>query len=183
VSVISIGAWQNGADRGYKMHWFRFAVFVLVAAVLQASLADIVAITSLNIKPDLLIILLVFFAIYCNTFEAIISSFVIGFAADIVLFDFPMGPRMISFGLFGTALAYLSRVITIKKMPYQSIAIFITAVLAGTLAHLLDSLRGQTTTTNVYAVIFGTSLYSSLVGPFLFLPSAWWMRIKADRLN
>jgi len=165
------------------MHWFRFAVFVLVAAVLQASLADIVAITSLNIKPDLLLILLVFFAIYCNTFEAIISSFVIGFAADIIMVGSPIGPRIIGFGLFGTALAYLSRVITIKKMPYQSIAIFIIAVLAGTLAHLLASFRGQPSASGVYAFIFGTSLYSSLVGPFLFLPSAWWMRIKADRLS
>ncbi|UCF00357.1 MAG: rod shape-determining protein MreD [Planctomycetota bacterium] len=165
------------------MHWFRFAVFVLIVTVLQAGLADIVAVTNLNIKPDLLLILLVFFAVYCNTFEAIITSFVIGFAADIILFGFPMGSRMISFGLFGTALAYLNRVVTIKKMPYQSVAIFITALLAGTLAHLLDSFRGQTTASNVFAVIFGTSLYSSLVGPFLFLPSAWWMRIKVGRLS
>jgi len=163
------------------MHWFRFAVFVLVATVLQASLADIVAVTNLNIKPDLLLILLVFFSIYCDTFEAIITSFVIGFAADIILVGSPMGPRIISFGLFGTALAYLTRVVTIKKMPNQSLAIFITAVLVDTLAYLLASFRGQPMLSSVYAVIFGTSLYSSLVGPFLFLPSAWWMRIKIER--
>ncbi|MHC4159768.1 MAG: rod shape-determining protein MreD [Planctomycetota bacterium] len=165
------------------MHWFRFAVFVLAAAVLQAGLVDIVAVTSLNIKPDLLLILLVFFAIYSSTFDAIITSFVIGFAADIIMVGSPMGPRMISFGLFGTVLAYLNRVVTIKKMPYQSAAIFITALLAGTLAHLLASFRGEPTSSNVYAFIFGTSLYSSLVGPFLFLPSAWWMRIKVERLS
>jgi len=165
------------------MHWLRFAVFVLVVTVLQAGLTDIVAVTDLNIKPDLLIIVLVFFTIYCNTFEAIITSFVIGFAADIILVGSPMGPRIISYGLFGTALAYLNSVVAVKKMPYQSLAIFITALLACTLAHLLASFRGQPTASGVYAVIFGTSLYSSLVGPFLFLPSAWWMRIKTQRLR
>ena len=165
------------------MRWFRFAVFISFVTVLQASLADIIAVTSLNIKPDLLLILVVFFSIYCNSFEAIITSFVIGFAADIIMVGSPMGPRIISFGLFGTALAYLNRVVTIKKMPYQSLVIFITAILAGTLAHLLTFFRGRPAASNLCAVIFGTSLYSSLVGPFLFLPSAWWMRIKINRFS
>lgn len=171
----------NGDRRVHKMHWFRFAVLVLVVTVLQAGLADIVAVTNLNVKPDLLLILLVFFAIYCNTFEAIITSFVIGFAADIILAGSPMGPRIISFGLFGTVLAYLNSVVTIKKMPYQALAIFITAFLTDALAHLLVSFRGQPAPFSVYTVIFGTSFYSSLAGPFLFLPCAWWMRIKVER--
>ena len=158
------------------MRWIRFAVLVLLATVLQASFfAD------LNIKPDLLIILLVFFAIYFNTSEAIICSFTIGFAADLI--GRTMGPQMISFGLFGTALAYLHRFIAIRKIPYQFIAIFITAVLAGSLVYLLNFLKGEPIPPNIYAALFGISLYSGLVGPFLFLPSAWWMRIKINRFN
>jgi len=164
------------------MHWLRFTVFISLVTVLQAGMLDIIAITPLNIKPDLLLILLVFFAICCNTSEAIISSFTIGFAADISIGS-AMGPQIISFGLFGTALAYLHRVITIRKMPYQSLAIFITGFLVGTLAHFLTLLKGQPTQSNLYTVIFGTSLYSSLVGPFLFLPSAWWMRMKTHRFS
>jgi len=164
------------------MHWLRFTVFISVVTVLQAGMLDIIAITPLNIKPDLLLILLVFFAIYCNTSEAIISSFTIGFAADISIGS-AMGSQIISFGLFGTALAYLHRVVVIRKMPYQSLAIFITGFLAGTLAHFLTLLKGQPTQSSLYTVIFGTSLYSSLVGPFLFLPSAWWMRMKTRRFS
>jgi rod shape-determining protein MreD len=163
------------------MRWFRFAVFISLVTILQAGLVDIIAVTTLNIKPDLLLILLVFFATYCNTSEAIITSFTIGFAADLI--GSAMGSQIISFGLFGTALAYLHRVITIRKMPYQALAIFITGLLTGTLAHLLTLLKNQPTPSNIYAVLFGTSLYSSLVGPFLFLPSAWWMRIKTHRFN
>jgi rod shape-determining protein MreD len=158
------------------MRWFRFAALVLLATVLQASFfAD------LNIKPDLLLILLVFFAIYRNTSEAIICSFTIGFAADLI--GRTMGPQMISFGLFGTALAYLHRVIAIRKMPHQSLAIFITAALAGSLVYLLNFLKGEPIPSNIYAALFGIALYSGLVGPFLFLPSAWWMRIKINRFH
>lgn len=164
------------------MRWFRFAVFILTVTVLQASLLDIIAVTDLNIKPDLLLILVVFFAVYCNTSEAMIASFTIGFAADIISPAMgAMGPQIISFGLLGTALAYLHRVIAIRKMAYQSAAIFITSVLAGVLVLLLTYIKGQPTGSNIYAVLFGTSLYSSIVGPFLFLPSVWLMRIKTHR--
>jgi len=158
------------------MRWFRFAVLVLLATVLQASFfAD------LNIKPDLLLILLVFFAIYCNTSNAIICSFAIGFAADLI--GRTMGPQMIGFGLFGTALAYLHQVIAIRKMTYQFLAIFVTALLAGSMVYFLNFLKGEPTPQNMFAALFGIALYSSLVGPFLFLPSAWWMRIKIHRLK
>ena len=163
------------------MRWIRFAVLILVVTILQASLVDIIAVTRLNIKPDFLLILLVFFSIRNNTSEAIISSFAIGFAADII--GSAMGVRMISFGLFGTLLAYLNGIIAIRKMPYQSAAIFITGFLAGVLAHFLTLFKGQQIEQNIYAVIFWTSLYSSIVGPFLFLPTAWWMRIKTHRFG
>jgi len=163
------------------MRWFRFAALILTVTVLQASMLDIIAVTGLNVKPDLLLILLVFFAIYCNTSEAIITSFTIGFAADII--GPAMGPQIISFGLFGTALAYLHQVIAIRKMSYQSAAIFITGFLAGVVVYLLTYLKGQPSGANIYAVLFGTSLYSALVGPFLFLPSVWWMRIKTPRFG
>jgi len=123
------------------MRWSRFAVFVLIVTVLQASLVDIFAVTRLNIKPDLLLILLVFFSIYSDTTEAIITSFTIGFAADII--GPAIGPQMLSFGIFGTLLAYLHRVITIKKFLYKSVAIFITGFLAGVLAYFLTFLKGE----------------------------------------
>jgi rod shape-determining protein MreD len=158
------------------MQWFRFAVLIVIVTVLQAGV-----LANLDIKPDLLLILLVFFAVYCNTTEAIIASFVIGFAADIV--GYAMGPQTISFGLLGTALAYLHRVIAIRKMVYQGLAIFVTCLLAGVLAHLLIFLKGQPASPNIYTVLFGISLYSAIVGPFLFLPCAWWMRIKTHRFS
>jgi rod shape-determining protein MreD len=158
------------------MRWFRFAVLVLLATVLQAGF-----LANFNIKPDLLLILLVFFAVYCNTSEAIVSSFMIGFAADLIA---PvMGPQTISFGLVGTLLAYLHRVLAIRKMHYQALAIFVTGILTGILAILLNMLRGETPLPGFFGGMLIISLISGIVGPFLFLPSAWWMRIKTNRFR
>jgi rod shape-determining protein MreD len=161
------------------MRWLRFAVIISLVTLLQAGLVDIITVGRLNIKPDLLLILMVFFSIYCNQREAIITSFTIGFAADII--SSTMGPRIISFGLFGALLSYLHGVIIIKKMPYQALVIFICSLLTGTLVNLLTLLKNQPTMVNVYTALFWTSVYSSIVGPFLFLPTAWWMRIKTHR--
>ena len=163
------------------MRWVRFAVLLAFVTVLQAGVIDVIAVTTSNLKPDLLLMLLVFVAIYCNTTEAIITSFAIGFAADII--SSVMGPRIISFGLFGTALAYLHRVIAIRKMPYQSLAIFLVGLLTGALVHLLTFLKDPSGVSSIYAVLFAIPLYSAVVGPFLFLPSAWCMRIKTHRFS
>lgn len=159
------------------MRWSRFAVLIILAAVLQAGLLE-----NFNIKPDLLLILLVFFAVYCNTSQAIITSFIIGFAADIIGPTI-MGPQIISFGLFGTVLAYLHRSIAVRKMPYQALVIFIIGFVAGALAHFLAFLKDRTSASDIYTVLFWTSLCSAVVGPFLFLPSAWWMRMKTQRFR
>ena len=161
------------------MQWAKYAVLILAATVVQADLIEIIAVG--NVKPDWLLILLVFFAIHRNTTEAIITSFTIGFASDLIGFPALIGPWMISFGVLGTTLAYLHRVIAIRQIPYQAAAIFIVGILAGILAHLLSSMRGQSSGANIYGVIFGTALYSALLGPFLFLLSAWWMNIKTTR--
>ena len=136
--------------------------------------------TNLNIKIDLLLILLVFFAVYSDTSEAILCSFLIGFAADLTG-QTAVGPHIISFGLFGTALAYMHRVIAIRKMLYQAIAIIITGFFAIITVNLLNSFKlgpmeGLSTTT-----ILKISLYSGIAGPFVFLPASWWMRIKTHR--
>ena len=163
------------------MRWFRFAILILAITILQAELIKVFGVTELNIRPDLLLVLVVFFSIYCKTNEAIITSFTIGFAADLI--GLTMGPLIISFGLAGTLLTYLTHVITIRKMPYQAITIFIMSILTGLLSIMLRSLKGMEAVPNMYSILLWSSLYSSLVGPFLFLPVAWWMQVKPHRFK
>jgi len=164
------------------MRWIRFATLVLLTALLQAGMVDILSLTSLNIKPDLLIILMVFFAVFSNTRDAMITSFSIGFAADIISTSV-MGSRMLSFGLCGTILAYMTRLIVIRKMPYQALIIFLTATLTGLFAHLLNAIKIPQNPNFIYTAILGMAVYSAVIGPFLFLPSAWWMRIKTHQFS
>jgi rod shape-determining protein MreD len=163
------------------MHWPRFAVLVLIATLLQKSWIDTIAVTDLRVTPDLLLIALTFFAIRCNETETIISSFALGFAADIAAPGFSLGPMIISFGVFGTGLSYLHRLIAIKKVPHEAITIFAIGAGTGCLAWLLARVAGQTPRLGGFGALIGTSIYSAVLGPVLFLLLDWLMRIKSRR--
>lgn len=154
------------------MHWPRFAALVLITTLLEASFIDTIAVTSHKITPDLLLILLVFFATRGEITEAIICSFVIGLAADLIPTGFRMGPWILSFGIFGTGLACLQNMISLKKMPHQALAIFITGIGTGILSHFLAGHPGGLKS------IIGTSAYSAVIGPFLLLPLNLFMPVK-----
>ena len=125
------------------MRWLRFAGLILFVAIVQASvLAD------LSSGPDLLLILLVFFCIYCDPHEAIITSFAIGFAADLI--GVAMGPGIISFGVFGTLLACLHRVVALRKPSYQAIVIFVMGIATGILVYLLGFIKAQPKIENIW---------------------------------
>jgi rod shape-determining protein MreD len=159
------------------MHWLRFAVLVLVATLLQADLLNAVEVG--GTKPDLLLILLAFFAVFCQPREAMIASFSIGLASDLI--GPSLGPGTLSFGLLGTALCYLSKVVSLERMPFQAAAVFLLGFAAAVLAHVLSGLQSQPSYDRTLGVLVGTPLYSAIVGPFLFLPVAWWMHIKITR--
>jgi len=154
------------------MRWIRFAVLICLAAIAQASV-----LSNYTLKPDLLIIMVVFFAVFSTTNDAIITSFLIGFVADLI--GISMGAQMISFGILGTGLSYLNRVFALRKVPYQIISIIVIAILAGFLTNILNSLKHTGTIEN--STILKTATYSGIVGPFLIRPFAWWMRIKTQR--
>ncbi|MHC4754542.1 MAG: hypothetical protein ACYTBP_05305 [Planctomycetota bacterium] len=89
-----------------------------------------------------------------------------------------------SFTIFGVAVAYLNRVIAIRKMPYHGAAIFAVGILTGLLAYLLGRIfSGLQPDPDILTIVFFNSLYSGLVGPFLFLPCAWWMRIQTQKFT
>jgi len=160
------------------MRWLRFAVLVLVASILQTGPVSVIHILRPDIKPDLLLILLVFFALRCSQTDAIMAAFSIGFVADLTSPIMGlMGPRIISFGLFGTLLSDLNSVISPRRLSYQAITIFLMGVLTTGLGCLLTLLRAETVTTNLTTGFLWQPLYSALLGPFLFLPVGWWMRM------
>lgn len=150
-------------------------MLVLITALLQASFINTIGVTSFKITPDLLLILTVFFATRCEITEAIISSFALGLAADLIPAGFRMGPWILSFGIFGTGLAYLQSVISLKKMPHQALAIFVTGVGAGVLSGFLAGRPEE------LKLIIGSALYSAVIGPFLSLLLDFIMPVKKSQ--
>jgi rod shape-determining protein MreD len=144
------------------MRWLRFTLILLLASLLQSgSLSDFMAVTAMRIKPDFLLILLVFFAINCDAYDAIIASFAIGFAADIT--GTVMGPFTLTFGALGSVLTHIRQVILLKKNPHQAIIIFVMGILAGGIAKFLALLKIQSGFGYSFWHLAGTALYSALL--------------------
>jgi rod shape-determining protein MreD len=161
------------------MRWFRFAVLVLLASILQTGPVSMLTIRA-DIRPDLLLILLVFFALRSNSTDAVIASFAIGFVADLSMSNSTLsliGPHMVSFGLFGTLLADLNSTLYVRRPLYQALTIFLMSCLTTGLACLLTLLRARTVTLNVPTAFLWQPLYSALLGPLVFLPVGWWMHM------
>ena len=158
------------------MRWIRFAVLITIVGLLQAGAINMFVFK--GIHPNLLLVVMVFFAIYSSTYDAIITSFCIGFIAD-VIGQATVGVGMLSFGVSGTLLAYLHSVVQIRKMSYQAVTIFMVSMLAGFLAGLLNLMLKEPVAG--ISTLFFISLYSAVLGPFLFLPLGWVMGVKMQR--
>jgi rod shape-determining protein MreD len=163
------------------MRWLRFALLIVVATVLQTSFLGVAWLGNPDIRPDLLLILMVFFAIHAEPRDAVITSFMIGLATDLgsPAMGF-MGPQIISFGLFGTLLNDLHNTISLKRLPFQAVAIFLVGILTTTLTLLLVRLRADTLAVNWAREFFWRPLLSAVVGPFLCLPVGWWMHLSSS---
>lgn len=165
------------------MRWVRFAILIIIISVVQAGLVDVIAISGDRVTPDLLLILLVFFAIRSNSKDAIVSSFIIGLAADIISMGSIVGAWMITYGLLGSVLSQMHKVVAFQKMPHQAAAILVVAVAAVPIYCFLTWIQMPEATQGMAGPMVWSGLYSAIVGPFLFLPVAWWMGIKTRRMK
>lgn len=151
------------------MKWFRFSLLILAATVIGSSaLMDVISLTQQHIKPNLLLILMVYFAITCESYDAIICCFAIGFAADIT--GTLIGPYFISFGVIGTALAHIRKVILLKKTGQQAVAIFVTGILIQLLAIILMKFKVSNVTTAGFFGTIAISIYSAILWFLIRLP-------------
>jgi len=144
------------------MKWLRFTLLIVIVAVLQSSaVMNLLSLTDMRIKPDIFLILLVYFAINCDSYDAIITSFAIGFAADIA--GAVMGPHIISYGLIGTAIAHIRKIILLKKTNQQALTIFVTGFLAESAAVLLTGLKASGLSKAGVFEIFTVAAYSAIL--------------------
>lgn len=144
------------------MRWWRFVFVIIVVAVLQTSAAmNLLSLTDLRISPDIILILLVYFAVYCDVYDAVIISFAFGFAADVA--GGVMGPHFISYGIVGSAIAHIRKIILLKKTGQQAMTVFVTGILTESVVLILTGLKAAGLAKAGVFEIFAVSGYSAIL--------------------
>lgn len=165
------------------MKWRRFIFLIVLVAVLQASAAmNLLSLTNLRIKPDILLILLVYFAVFCEGYDAIIISFAVGFAADLA--GMVLGPHFIGYGIIGVALTHIRKIILLKSTGQQAMAVFITGIVAETIVLILTQFKAPEMTKAGVFEIFATAAYSAILWFLIKWPVSKvgkWLGVGAHR--
>ncbi|MBL7106618.1 MAG: hypothetical protein ISS77_03290 [Phycisphaerae bacterium] len=158
------------------MRWLRFGFLIVLLSILQIDFVRIISVG--GVYPNLLLVAMVFFALSSTTTDAIITSFSIGLAVDMINVGHVMGPGILSFGLLGTLLAYLNRVVEIRGIGFEVLTVFISGVSVGVIFALLETFRAVKITADTKIMVFGTAVYSGLLAAFLFRFFAFVMKVN-----
>jgi rod shape-determining protein MreD len=149
------------------MRWISFAFILTFTTLLEAgNLLNVFAIGGWYIRPGILITLLVFYSLSCQSRDAIICSFIIGFAADLT--GDVMGPHIICFGLLGLLLNQSNQILFAKRAIYKALIVFAIYLTAETFSHWLGLLKGLDTKDSHYFIMFFTALYSAVISPIIW---------------
>ena len=151
------------------MKWSRFLLVLLAVMLLDAGQwMQILAVGPQQIRPDLLLIALVFFAGHCAAGEAMYASFLIGLAADLSSEGSVIGPCFLSFGVFGMLLSQIRRVVVIHRFVFQALTILVTALLVLPSMYLLIYAKTGQGLSHSATAILGGAAYTAIVGPILW---------------
>ncbi|HSV26726.1 MAG TPA: rod shape-determining protein MreD [Sedimentisphaerales bacterium] len=144
------------------MHPVRLALVIVMTAVLQMALNNLL---DFSFRPDFPVILLVFLATMTDGSWPIICAFAVGFATDLI--SLPVGPHTIAFGICGSFLALSRRSMTFGNPILIALAIFVFGCVGGAFAQVLISFR-QPVPPGAYLDILWASLASAVIGPYIY---------------
>ncbi len=156
------------------MRWVIFSLLLLVSMILDAgNVLNVIALGQWNIKPSVLITVLVFSTLNSSSRYGIICGFATGFAADVA--GTVMGPHMLCFGIIGLILTRFQKTMTLRRFPHQMAVVFLTFLAAELPAYALSVFKTGEKTPHILPVLLLTGAYSSLAAPFVWaiLRSVW----------
>ena len=129
---------------------------------------NVLALTEAQIKPNLLLILMVFFSINSTAQEAIVSAFLIGLFADLV--GSGMGPQLLAFGVIGSLISEIRHILVMRHIPQQMIVVLVAGFLCGLIALALFKIKGCPPPTHAVHLTLWQPLYSAcLAGPLFWV--------------
>ena len=152
------------------MRWVSFFIMLLAATLLEAgNLLNLFAIGGWYIRPSILITMLVYYALACRAHDAIICSFLIGFAADLTGgANGLVGPHMLCFGMLGLLLNHCNQILLLQRAHFKAVIVLLVYIVAETLAYWLGLIKGQDSRGAYYSIILFTGIYSAIIAPVVW---------------
>lgn len=149
------------------MKTFLFIIVLFVSMILQAgNITNCISFGELYIKPDILLILMVYLATVSEPIAAVIISFILGMAADTIML--PPGPFMISYLLVGTVISNLKKMQLSDNAVFQGVLVFLACAAVLSLSELLKFITNHPVSSHLLTRIFATSFYSAVLTPFVW---------------
>lgn len=153
------------------MRWIAFAILLYVVAVLQSTVAPYIAVHT--IRPDLMVIVAVHYALLARTDDALLACWCIGMATDLTGISYAhhsnVGVNAISLSLIAICIVNLRELVFRESVVTQLILTFLTKLFLALLVglHMLYVLGqwgrfGEILTSAVWAAV-----YTAILSPYV----------------
>lgn len=149
------------------MRWITIIVILLFFTILDSgNISNYISVSQLNIKPEILIILLAFLSSKLEGRDCVLASFLIGFMADVS--STTIGPAILAYGIAGYGFSNIKDVLVLNRMRYQAITVFLLAVVVISLVEALTYFKIHQASPSIIMTVLGKSLYTALLAPFVW---------------
>ncbi|AQQ71271.1 rod shape-determining protein MreD [Limihaloglobus sulfuriphilus] len=149
------------------MAWIFYSIIILIFAVIDAgNLTNFLAVTELNIKPEMMAIIMAILISYSSSEDAIGIAFFVGFMADVS--GTAIGPCMIGYGIAGTLYSRIRGLIQFEQIRYQVLILFVLTFLSLIIAEPLILWKTSDIMPRMIMRILAASIYTAITGPFIW---------------
>lgn len=154
------------------MRWIPFVILLYLGAVVQSTIAPLIEIKT--IRPDLLIILAVYYALLAPRYDAMLACWCIGFLIDLTSIGYAshsnVGVHAVGLGTAGILIVGL-RDYTIQDSPFTQMLycfaakLFVAGIMILHMVYIVDI---QDVAFRFLNVGLWEAVYTGLLAPYLF---------------
>jgi rod shape-determining protein MreD len=154
------------------MAWIFYSIIILVFSIIDAgNLINFLAVTELNIKPELMAVIMAILISYSSNEDAIGIAFFAGFMADVS--GTSIGPCMIAYGIAGTLYSRIRGAIQFDQIRFQVLIIFFITLLVLMISEPLILWKTADSMPRMPMRILATALFTAITGPFIWQPAEY----------
>lgn len=154
------------------MRWIPLVVILYGAAVLQTTVVPLIEIN--GIRPDLLVVIAVFYALYAPRYDAMLTCWCVGLLMDLTSVSFQthsnVGVHALAMGLVGILVVAL-RDYTVQDSPLTQMLYCLAArllIVAIAVTHLVIVLDVDSVWRRFLAIGIWEAIYTGLLAPYAF---------------